>query len=143
MFLVDANVLVYAVDSSSTHHEPSAAWLDSALNGSKQVALPWQCIGSFLRLVTNPRVMATPMSPNDAWAQVQRWLDAPTAWIPPAGLRTAALLGEVLGNSQVTGNLISDAQLSAIALEHGLTVVTLDSDFGRFPVQVLDPRRTP
>jgi toxin-antitoxin system PIN domain toxin len=143
MFLVDANVLVYAADSSSIHHEPSAAWLDSALNGSKQVALPWQCIGSFLRLVTNPRVMATPMSPNDAWAQVQRWLEPPTTWIPLAGLRTAALLGEVLGNSQVTGNLISDAQLAAIALEHGLTVVTLDSDFGRFPVPVLDPRRTP
>jgi len=52
-------------------------------------------------------------------------------------------LGEVLGNSQVTGNLISDAQLAAIALEHGLTVVTLDSDFGRFPVPVLDPCRTP
>ena len=142
MFLVDANVLVYAADSSSIHHEPSAAWLDAALNGSKQVGLPWQCIGSFLRLVTNPRVMETPMSSNDAWAQIQRWLDAPTAWIPPAGLRTAALLGEVLGNSQVTGNLISDAQLAAIALEHGLTVVTLDSDFGRFPVPVLDPRRT-
>lgn len=131
--IVDANILLYAVDRSSPHHPAAAAWLTGALNGTRRVGLPWQSIGAFLRISTHPRITTHPLSGSDAWRCVERWLDAGPTWIPPVTERTAALLGEVVTTTGATGNLIPDAQLAAMALEHGLQVVTADTDFERFP----------
>lgn len=76
---------------------------------------------------------ANPLSGAEAWAFVRRWLDAQATWIPPATERTAAILGRLLDGGPVTGNLVPDAQLAALAIEHGLVVMTADTDFGRFP----------
>jgi len=131
--LLDANLLLYAVDQSSPQHGDAAAWLTEILNGRRRVGLPWQTIGAFLRIATHPRVTTRPLSSASAWRHVDRWLAADPAWIPPATERTAAVYAELVDNLTVTGNLVPDAMLAALAIEHGLTVMTADTDFVRFP----------
>ena len=131
--LVDANLLLYAVDRSSAQHKAASAWLTQVLNGRRRVGLPWQSIGAFLRIVTHPRVATNPLTGAQAWSYVDDWLDADPSWIPPATERTAAVYGELAVAHGITGNLVPDAMLAALALEHGLTVMTADTDFGRFP----------
>jgi hypothetical protein len=130
--LVDANLLLYAVDRSSDRHEAAASWLTAVLNGSTRVGIPWQTIGAFLRIVTHPRVTTRPLSGPEAWSLVEAWLAADPSWIPPASERTAAVYGELVRTVPVTGNLVPDAMLAALAIEHGLTVMTADTDFARF-----------
>lgn len=140
MYLVDANVLLYAVDSTSRDHAACRDWLVGALNGSARVGLPAQSIGAFLRISTHPRVMDRPLTADEAWSIASAWLDAPAAWVPHVTDHTLSVLGDLIREHAVTGNLVTDAQLAAQAVEHGLAVVTLDTDFGRFPVRVVDPR---
>ena len=94
--------------------------------------LPWQSIGAFLRIATHPRVTRNPLSTEDAWGYVQSWLDADPTWVPPATGRTAAVLARLMRAAPITGNLVTDAQLAALAIEHGLVVLTADTDFARF-----------
>ena len=129
--LVDANILLYAVDASSDHHDRAATWLTDTLNGNRRVALPWQTIGAFLRISTHPRVAANPLPGAEAWDYVAAWLDAPATWIPPATERTAAVLSALVTDVPVTGNLVPDAQLAALAIEHGLVLYSADTDFAR------------
>lgn len=131
--IVDANILLYAADSQSPHHSVSAEWLTSALNGTERVGLPWQSLGAFLRIITHPRVAAAPLSAAAAQAHVDRWLAADPAWVPPATERTALAYAKLAVKHRVTGNLVPDAQLAALALEFGVAVVSADSDFARFP----------
>lgn len=131
--LVDANLLLYAVDRASHRHDAAATWLTSVLNGTTRVGIPWQTIGAFLRIVTHPRVTTQPLTGAEAWAFVDTWLAADPAWIPPASERTAAVYEELANSVPVTGNLVPDAMLAALAVEHGLTVMTADTDFARFP----------
>jgi toxin-antitoxin system PIN domain toxin len=140
VYIVDANVLLYAADSTSRDHAACRDWLVNALNGSARVGLPAQSIGAFLRISTHPRVMDRPLNADEAWSIASAWLDAPAAWVPVVTDRTLAVLGELVVTHAVTGNLVTDAQLAAQAIEHGLAVVTLDTDFARFPVHSIDPR---
>ena len=138
--LLDANLLLYAADESSPHHEQAAVWLTDALNGDRRVAIPWQSIGAFLRISTHPRITSDPLSGPEAWQLVSNWLSADPAWIPPSTERTAAVLGGLIQAHGVTANLITDAQLAALAIEHGLAVYSADSDFARFPeVEWINP----
>lgn len=131
--LVDANLLLYAVDRRSAHHEAAADWWTGALRGDRRVGLPWQSIGAFTRIITHPRVTTDPLTGTDAWSHVAGWLAASPVWIPPATERTAAVYGSLVEDQGVSGNLVPDAMLAALALEHGLTVMSADSDFARFP----------
>lgn len=130
--LVDANLLLYATDRRSRFHAAARSWLLEQLNGSRRVGLPWQSLGAFLRLATHPRVSARPLSAADAWSSVAAWLAAPAAWIPRPGPGHAQLLGELLVGHEAVGNLVPDAMLAALALEHGLTVCSADTDFAGF-----------
>ncbi len=130
--LVDANVLIYAIDEGSPHHHQSASWMRTALEGSRRVGIPWQTIGAFLRISTHPRLFEHPLALADAWQAMKGWLDAPACWIPTAGEGTARVLGELLTSLDLRGNLVTDAQLAALAIEHGVPVVSADTDFARF-----------
>jgi toxin-antitoxin system PIN domain toxin len=130
--LVDANLLLFAVHEASRFHAAARAWLAEQLNGPHRVGLPWQSLAAFLRIATHPRAFERPLDPTTAWARVTDWLDAAPAWIPAAGERHAEILGELIGRHDVRGNLVPDAQLAALALEHGLTVASADTDFARF-----------
>ena len=133
MILLDANILIYSHVDSFAQHKPARDWLDRQLNGSTRVGLPWVSLLAFLRLVTNPRVFARPEPMVDAWRQVRAWLACEPAWIPQATERHADLLDELLALPGVHANLVPDAHLAALALEHGLTLCSTDGDFARFP----------
>lgn len=140
--IVDANLLLYAVDSSSPDHPRAAQWLTSALRGNQRVGLPWQSLGAFLRISTHPRVSARPLTAEDAQAHVDGWLAAEPAWVPPATERTASVYAELARRHRVTGNLVPDAQLAALALEFGVEVASADTDFARFTeVRWVNPLR--
>lgn len=140
--IVDANVLLYATDARSPHHQRAVEWLTDALAGDMRVGLPWQSVGAFLRIATHPRVSAEPLSAEDAQHQIDTWLTRPNVWVPPAGERTARVLGELVRRHRVTGNLVPDAQLAALAIEHGVPVVSADTDFARFDeVRWINPLR--
>ncbi|WP_343710246.1 TA system VapC family ribonuclease toxin [Mycobacterium sp.] len=131
--IVDANLLLYAVDDSSGHNTAAAAWLEDTLNGDRRIGLPWQAIGAFLRIVTHPRVATNPLSAAQAWRYVEEWLAVPVVWIPPATETTAKVYGRLCAQVEITGNLVPDAQLAALAVEHGVEIVSADTDFMRFP----------
>lgn len=130
--LIDVNLFLYATDVRSRFHAPAREWLLAQLNGDHRVGLPWQSLTSFLRLATHPRVSASPLSPTEAWREVSTWLASSVVWIPEPGPGYAAILGDLLLRYEVSGNLVPDAQLAALALEHGLTVYSADADFARF-----------
>lgn len=130
--LLDANLLLYAVDATSPFHGAARDWLTQHLNGARRVGFPWQSLGAFLRISTHPRASQAPLSPAEAWGQVAAWLDTNVAWIPTPGERYADLLEELIARHDIRGNLIPDVQLAALALEHGLTVCSADTDFARF-----------
>ena len=131
--LIDANLLLFAVDDASPFHEQAAAWLTTQLNGPRRVGFPWQSLGAFLRISTHPRAATNPLDPADAYQHITEWLEADVAWVPQPTERHAEVLGELITSHHLRGNLILDAQLAALAIEHGLTVCSADTDFARFP----------
>lgn len=133
MILVDANLLLYAKVADYPQHPRAAAWLEARLNGPDRVGLPWPSLLAFLRLITNPRLFAQPLSLAEAWAQVEEWLALPPVWIPLPTVHHALQLGPLLHVAGATANLIPDAHLAALAIEHDLTLCSSDQDFARFP----------
>ncbi len=130
--LIDANLLLYAVDASSRQHERAAAWLTDRLNASVRVGLPWESLTAFLRISTHPRAAAEPLTPRAAWGFVQDWLARPGVWTPLPTEDHADVLQALVERYDVSGNLVPDAHLAALAIEHGLTVCSADTDFARF-----------
>lgn len=130
--LIDANLLLYAVHERAEQHAAAADWLTEQLNGPRRVGLPWQSLAAFLRIATHPRAFERPLPASVAWARVADWLSAPVAWIPEPGPAHAPILGQIITTYDVRGNLIPDAFLAALAVEHGLTVYSTDTDFARF-----------
>jgi toxin-antitoxin system PIN domain toxin len=130
--LVDANLLVYALNEEAPEHEPARQWLEGALNGDRRVGLPWESLTSVVRLLTNPRIVASPQRPDLVWSIVRSWLDVPVVWIPGPTERHADVFGALLANYRPTGKLVPDAHLAAIAVQHGLDVYSADTDFARF-----------
>ena len=130
--LLDANILLYSVDEQSPFHPAAKVWMEEALNGPRRVGIPWPSITAFLRIVTNPRAVPNPLTTSDAWSIVEAWLDAPAVWVPQPGVGHRAILGSLLQELDLRANLISDAALAALCIEHGLTMVSADSDFARF-----------
>lgn len=133
MILVDANLLVYAHVTSLSQHHAARAWLDSHLNGPTPVGLPWPTLLSFVRLVSNPRIFEHPQAISKAWNQVEDWLTCPVVWIPQPTERHRDILGSLLTDTLSRSNLVPDAHLAALAIEHGLTLCSTDRDFARFP----------
>jgi toxin-antitoxin system PIN domain toxin len=132
VILVDANLLVYAHVSSFLQHPKAAAWLDAQLSGSDRVGLPWSSLLGFLRIVTNPRIFEHPEAMGEAWQQVLDWLEPDVTWIPQPTDGHADILGKLVTGAGVQANLVPDAHLAALAIEHGLLLCSTDGDFGRF-----------
>jgi toxin-antitoxin system PIN domain toxin len=131
--VVDANVLLYAVDAASAHHEVSRSWLDTSLGGAEAVGFAWVALLAFVRIATNPSILPTPMSTDEATDQVETWVSAPAAVIAQPTPRHVSLLRGLLHDSGSAGNLTTDAHLAALAMEHGADIVSYDRDFARFP----------
>ncbi|HET7325712.1 MAG TPA: TA system VapC family ribonuclease toxin [Nocardioidaceae bacterium] len=130
--LIDANLLLFARDVESPFHEAASSWLTEQLNGPVRVGLPWQSLTAFVRIVTHPRASDRPMAPGEAWHQVRAWLAAEPAWVPTPTNRHEEVLGGLIDRHRPRGNLVMDAHLAALALEHGLELCSADTDFARF-----------
>ena len=133
MILVDANLLLYAQVETFEQHTAARRWLDDRLNGVERVGLPWPSLLAFVRIVSNPRVFESPLAVREAWDHVGRWLDCESAWIPAPTDRHREVLGRLLNDHAMPAEMIPDAHLAALALEHGLVVCSSDLGFGRFP----------
>jgi toxin-antitoxin system PIN domain toxin len=140
--LLDANVLLYAYDRDSKHHEACRSWLEVTFNADEAVALPWQSILAFIRISTNPRAVRRPISAADACSIVDSWLKQANVRVVDAGERFWAILREQLIEADAKGPLVMDAALAALALEHGASLCSTDRDFRRFRgLKLLDPGR--
>lgn len=132
MILLDANILLYAYDSASASHAAARSFLEARFSGRAPVGLAWSTIVAFLRAGTNPRIRQSPMSMKEASAHVRGWLARPNVPLLEAGPRHWEILERLLIEAKVAGNLVSDAHLAAIAIEHGATLMSSDHDFARF-----------
>lgn len=132
MILVDANLLLYAEDALSPHHDRAREWWDAQLSGTSPVCLCWEVLCAFIRLTTNPRVFEHPLSLAQAISRVQSWLDQPCLRIIQPTEKHWTFLKEMLTGGQASANLVMDAHLAALALEHGCELASTDSDFSRF-----------
>jgi toxin-antitoxin system PIN domain toxin len=140
VILVDANILVYAHVDTFAEHAAARDWLDAQLSGVAPVGLPWESLLAFLRLVTNPRVFERPEPVAAAWRQVRSWLACEPVWTPQATERHPEMMDAFLALPGLHANLVPDAHLAALAVEHGLTLCSADGDFARFPgVRWLNP----
>jgi len=133
VILPDVNLLLYATDSTSAHHERAAAWWASCLGGTEIIGIPWVTTLAFLRLTTNARVYEKPMSSEQALAVVSEWFAySHVVALEPTARHLDTLTG-LLGPTGTAANLVTDAHLAAVAIENGATLHSADNDFRRFP----------
>ncbi len=132
MILIDANLLLYAYDESSRHHAASRRWLEGVLGGRELVRFSWLTLWAFIRIATNPRILSHPFSGAEAHSIVTSWLDQPNVDVLEPGDRHLEILGALLRDGQATADLVPDAALAAVAIEHGATLCSTDRDFARF-----------
>lgn len=133
MKIPDLNLLIYAVDRQSPSHGSTVRWWNGLLSGNETVAFSWAVLLGFVRLTTNPNVMTNPLTPGEALDYVDRWLAVPVATVIEPTTRHARVLRDLLVEVGTGGNLVSDAHLAALAIEHGGELCSADRDFGRFP----------
>lgn len=139
MILIDANLLLYAYHPRAEHHGRARSWLETVLTGVQPVRLGWITILAFLRISTSSRIFEEPLSMSEAESIVSSWLALPRVATLEPGERYWEILGRLLHEGQVSGPLVMDAALAALALEHGATLCTTDRDFARFPVATMNP----
>lgn len=140
MLLVDANVLLYAVNEDAPLHDRSRRWLNRALNADEAVGFAWIALLAFLRLSTRPGLFPRPLDVGRATETVDLWLAQPPSVVLNPTPRHGSLLRGLLEGIGSGGNLVNDAHLAALAVEHGAEIVSFDSDFSRFPgVQWAEP----
>jgi toxin-antitoxin system PIN domain toxin len=138
--LLDANILLYAYDSDSSHHAVCRSWLEAAFNAEEIVALPWQTLLAFVRICTNPRATKNPLGSQQACEIVNSWLSQANVNVIGAGERFWDLLKGQILEAQISGPLVTDAALAALALEHGAVLCSVDKDFRRFRgLRLIDP----
>lgn len=130
--VVDANVLLYAVNPGAPLHERARSWLDGALGGTETVGFAWTVVLAFLRIVTSPAVFPRPLTADAAGAIVELWLEQPPSVVVEPTPRHLGLLRGLLADTGTAANLVNDAHLAALAVEHGAEIVSFDRDFQRF-----------
>lgn len=133
MRIPDLNLLMYAVDREAPDHARALEWWEASLSGSETVGLAWTVLLGFVRLTTNARVVRAPLGAAEALDHVDGWLAQPVTTVVEPTDRHARVLRDLLDRTGAAGNLVSDAHLAALAIEHGAELCSMDRDFGRFP----------
>jgi uncharacterized protein len=133
MIILDANILIYAVNEDAPLHSRANHWLESALADSETIGIPWMVLLTFIRLATRPGLFPRPIPLNEAFDLMDTWFAHPSATIVGPGPRHRTILRDLLSAAGTGGNLTSDAHLAALAIEHRAEVCSFDHDFKRFP----------
>ncbi len=133
MILVDANLLIYAVDQDSPHHDAARRWLEDTLSGTTDTGLAWIVVLAFIRITTHPRIMRRPIPTETALEYVSGWLEQPFVSFVRPGKQHWPLFRNLVNTTGSAGNLTSDAHLAALAIEYGCDLYSADYDFRRFP----------
>jgi uncharacterized protein len=133
VIVVDANLLIYSYDTSSTDHKKSRAWVERIFSGVELVGLSWHSVSAFLRVISNRRLPGSRLALEPAVQIVEEWLELPNVRILVPGDRHWSVLRRMIVEGQASGPLISDAQLAALTIEYGGVLYTADRDFARFP----------
>lgn len=132
MILVDANLLIYAINRDAPQHRRARRWWEEALSGTERVGLAWIVVLAFLRVTTRPGIMARPLGVESATGYIEEWLQQPVVEAVVPGAAHWRILHNLLLSAGTLGNLTSDAHLAALALEHGAGICSADYDFRRF-----------
>ena len=132
MILPDVNILIYAHNEASENHEKAKQWLEEKLKGSEIICFSWQTITAFLRILTNSKLFANPLTLKQAFEIVEQWLSRPNAVVLEPTANFMTIFQKIAVDGQANGALLMDAHLAALALEHGATLATTDRDFSRF-----------
>jgi uncharacterized protein len=133
VIVVDANLLIYAYDTTTQHHRNARRWVEASFRGVEPVGLPWQTVSAFLRISTNTRLPGDRFTMDEATEIVDSWAALPTVHLLRPGDRHWAFFRQMLVDGAVTGPLTTDAQLAALTMENGGVLYTTDRDFARFP----------
>lgn len=132
MIVPDLNLLLYAEIAAFPEHAAARRWWETALRGSEDVALTMLTVFGFLRIATNPKVFDPPLAVDDAINRVEAWLEQPSVQMLLPGPRHLEIAFRLLRDLGAAGNLTTDAQLAAFAIEHNATLYSNDTDFRRF-----------
>jgi toxin-antitoxin system PIN domain toxin len=132
VILPDVNVLVHAHNADSAVHDAARDWWDGCLAGSEGVGLAWAAVLGFVRITTNRRIVARPLTVDEVMARVATWLELPHVHIAQPSDAHFARLRAVLERVGVAGNLTTDAHLAVLAMERGYVLYSTDADFARF-----------
>ena len=132
MILIDANLLIYAINQDSPHHLKAKQWLEKTISGTKSVGLPWIVILAFLRITTHTKIFENPLSSEQAVSYVESWLNQPYVKLIAPGEKHWPILRQLLQSTGTAGNLTSDAHIAALSIEFGCDLYSADHDFKRF-----------
>jgi uncharacterized protein len=132
MLMPDVNVLVYAHREDTEHHGPSAQWLTTVATGRGPFALSELVLSGFVRVVTNRRIFVDPSPLEAALEFVAELVSRPQCRRVRPGHRHLGIFTELCRAARVQGGLVADAYHAALAIEHGCTWITFDTDFARF-----------
>lgn len=132
MLLLDVNIVLAAHRDDHPHHTAIRAWFDRLLASEAPFTVPTIVWTSFLRLATNRRIFEVPTPRAEAFAFIQATCAQPHHLLTSPGPRHLTLLKRLCDEADAVADLVPDAVIGAVALEHGCEVVTLDRDFARF-----------
>lgn len=133
MILIDANLLIYAVNEEAPLNRKAKSWLEGVMSGTETVGLAWNVLLAFLRVTTRPGLFRRPLAPGAALDVMAAWLNQPAVSVVHPGREHLRTLRGLIGHFGTGGNLTSDAHLAAMAIEHGAELCSSDGDFARFP----------
>jgi toxin-antitoxin system PIN domain toxin len=131
--LIDANLLLYAVNADFPLHANARSWVEKTLSGAETVGFAWIVLLAFLRLSTRPGIFNRPLTHTESLDIVDSWLEQPCATVVHPGETHSRILRDLFGALGTAGNITSDAHLAALAIEHGAELCSTDRDFSRFP----------
>jgi toxin-antitoxin system PIN domain toxin len=131
--LIDANVLLYAHNLESPHYESVSSWLRELSKTRETIGLPWITLWAFLRISTNPKIWPVAKSIDEAWEVIRFWLAQPGVVLVHPGPRHAEILEKLMLDERVSGAMVTDAVLAALAFEYGAVLASTDRGLRRFP----------
>jgi uncharacterized protein len=133
VIVLDANLLLYAYDSTTSEHKKARRWLEAVFSGVEPIGLPWQTVSAFLRVSTNSRLPGNRFTMDEAAEIVDQWAALPIVHFLSPGIRHWAYFRRLLIDGAAPGPLATDAELAALTMENAGVLYTTDRDFARFP----------